>query len=368
MLKELPEFRFIKKVSPDAYERILDYEKILNDTPPNSHPGSRLQTPSLEKMIEGNKKEGETLEDIMKDVDNMFRRRTSNALRKQVRRALSINTKRAASADRQFVHTNMMDDINAFLLSIYEVTTESSSPDDDANILTELLNQIRLCICQVTADLRGEPVDTGTEWFLYQTLVGAWPITADRLKPYMQKAMREAKLRTTWTSNNTAYEDALNEVRSAETSLADARARAANANAAIAPGEQPSVAQAQAAVDKARLDLSRTEVRAPFDGVIANSDRLQLGQAVAPGVGLLSLVRGRDAWIEANFKEKDLARMVPGQAVKIEIDAYPDLGLVRQRGILLRDRHEHGGKREEQRRDAYRLRLRERGRDHQLRP
>ncbi len=123
------------------------------------------------------------------------------------------------------------------------------------------------------------------------------------------------------------YEDALNEVRAAETALADARARAANANAAIAPGEQPSVAQAQAAVDKARLDLKRTEVRAPMDGEIANSERLQVGQAVAPGVGLLSLVHGQNAWIEANFKEKDLAEMAPGQAADIDIDAYPGLDL-----------------------------------------
>jgi membrane fusion protein (multidrug efflux system) len=119
------------------------------------------------------------------------------------------------------------------------------------------------------------------------------------------------------------YDDALNEVRAAETQLADARARAANAAAAIAPGEQPAVAQAQAAVDKARLDLSRTEVRAPIDGVVANADRLQIGQAVTPGVGLLSLVRGTGAWVEANFKEKDLARMLPGQKVHIEVDAYP---------------------------------------------
>jgi membrane fusion protein (multidrug efflux system) len=120
------------------------------------------------------------------------------------------------------------------------------------------------------------------------------------------------------------YEDALNEVKTAQTDLADARARAANANAAIAPGEQPSIAQAQAAVDKARLDLEHTDVRAPFDGVIANADRLQLGQAVAPGLGLLSLVHGKDAWIQANFKEKDLTEMQPGQKVDIEIDAYPD--------------------------------------------
>ena len=119
------------------------------------------------------------------------------------------------------------------------------------------------------------------------------------------------------------YEDALNEVRSAETQLADARARAANANSAIAPGEQPSVAQAQAAVDKARLDLSRTEVRAPMDGTIANADRLQVGQMAAQGLGMLSLVHDQTAWVEANFKEKDVGKMVPGQRATIEIDAYP---------------------------------------------
>ena len=119
------------------------------------------------------------------------------------------------------------------------------------------------------------------------------------------------------------YEDALNEVRSAETQLADARARAANAQSAIAPGEQPSIAQAQAAVDKARLDLSRTEIRAPMDGIVANADRLQVGQMAVTGVGMLSVVRSQQAWIEANFKEKDVGKMIPGQKVKIEIDAYP---------------------------------------------
>jgi membrane fusion protein (multidrug efflux system) len=119
------------------------------------------------------------------------------------------------------------------------------------------------------------------------------------------------------------YEDALNEVRAAETALADARARAANAHAALAPGEQPSIAQAQAAVDKARLDLSRTDVRAPFDGEVANADRLQIGQMAVQGVGMLSVVRSAAAWVEANFKEKDVGKMVPGQKAKIEIDAYP---------------------------------------------
>jgi (1->4)-alpha-D-glucan 1-alpha-D-glucosylmutase len=52
--------------------------------------------------------------------------------------------------------------------------------------------------------------DRNSEYFLYQTLIGAWPIDAERTKQYMQKAMREAKQQTTWTANNKEFEDALN--------------------------------------------------------------------------------------------------------------------------------------------------------------
>src|SRR5205085_164631 len=120
------------------------------------------------------------------------------------------------------------------------------------------------------------------------------------------------------------YEDALNEVRTAETQLADARARAANANAAVAaPGQQPQVAQAQAAVDKARLDLQRTDVRATMDGVIENADKLQVGQMAVLGLGMVSLVHSTAPWVEANFKEKDVGRMVPGARATVKVDAYP---------------------------------------------
>jgi len=120
------------------------------------------------------------------------------------------------------------------------------------------------------------------------------------------------------------YEDALNEVKTAEKDLADAQARAANAHAAIAPGgDQPQIAQAKAAVDKARLDLDRTTVRAPMDGVVENADNLQIGQMAVTGVGMLSLVRSKTAWVEANFKEKEVGRMVPGQKAEVTVDAYP---------------------------------------------
>lgn len=135
-------------------------------------------------------------------------------------------------------------------------------------------------------------------------------------------ARQQALLKRGFTTR-ADYDDAMNEVRTAETELADARARAANASAAIAPGEQPSIAQAKAAIDKARLDLRRTRIYAPMDGVVENADNLQVGQMAVTGVGMLSLVRSSAAWVEANFKERDLGRMLPGQRATIEIDAYP---------------------------------------------
>lgn len=164
-----------------------------------------------------------------------------------------------------------------------------------------------------TAQLRTQAAGTGAD------ITGA----EANLQIKRNALERQRKLLEKGFTTRADYEDALNEVRTAETQLADARARAANAQAAIAPGEQPAVAQAQAAVDKARLDLERTVVRAPMSGEIANADRLQPGTQVISGVGVLSLVHSDSAWVEANFKEKQLAEMRPGQRATIKIDAYP---------------------------------------------
>lgn len=120
------------------------------------------------------------------------------------------------------------------------------------------------------------------------------------------------------------YDDALNEVTEAETQLADAQARSNNASAAIAPGgDQPAIAAAMAAVEKARLDLKHTVVRAPSGGTIAKSDRLLVGQTAIVGIAMVSIVGDHQAWVEANFKEGDLAKMAVGQPAEIKFDAYP---------------------------------------------
>jgi membrane fusion protein (multidrug efflux system) len=91
----------------------------------------------------------------------------------------------------------------------------------------------------------------------------------------------------------------------------------------IAPERHPLVERAQAALDRAQLDLSYTVITAPTDGVAAKVEQLQVGNYIAASAPVFALVSTRDVWIEANFKEVQLARMRPGQAAIVEIDRYP---------------------------------------------
>jgi membrane fusion protein (multidrug efflux system) len=82
-------------------------------------------------------------------------------------------------------------------------------------------------------------------------------------------------------------------------------------------------AELQTALDRAERDLSFTEVRAAFDGVVGNK-AVQPGQYVQTGTRLLALVPLDSAYVEANFKETQLGALKPGQRVTISVDAYSD--------------------------------------------
>ncbi|MTJ83938.1 MAG: HlyD family secretion protein [Telmatospirillum sp.] len=74
--------------------------------------------------------------------------------------------------------------------------------------------------------------------------------------------------------------------------------------------------------ETARLNLGYTELRAPFDGVIGNRSARQ-GSYAPIGAALVSVVPAKGLWVEANFKESQLAHMRPGEPVTVEADALP---------------------------------------------
>lgn len=87
--------------------------------------------------------------------------------------------------------------------------------------------------------------------------------------------------------------------------------------------DHPRIKQALTELEKTRLDLSHTEVRAPTAGVLANLTT-SVGENVLTGAPLMSLIDSNSIWLTANFKETDLTYLRVGQPLSIKVDAYPN--------------------------------------------
>jgi len=83
----------------------------------------------------------------------------------------------------------------------------------------------------------------------------------------------------------------------------------------------PAVLAAKAALDTAALNLTRTVVRAPVDGIVAQR-QVQIGQWVQAGVPVMTIVPISQVYVDANYKEDQLGRVHPGQAVTLTSDLY----------------------------------------------
>jgi membrane fusion protein (multidrug efflux system) len=111
------------------------------------------------------------------------------------------------------------------------------------------------------------------------------------------------------------------EVLSAEAALEAAHQQVKVLDTQIAEA-QADIAQAQSDLRTAALSLGYTEIRSPIDGYIGNR-AVQTGAYVTQGNYLLSVIPAHGLWIDANFKEDQLARMLPGQPVTVSADVSP---------------------------------------------
>jgi membrane fusion protein (multidrug efflux system) len=135
---------------------------------------------------------------------------------------------------------------------------------------------------------------------------------------------RRASLASTGAVSGDELTTARNDLQTAQSGLTQAVNQLASQRALIAghdAAHNPEVLAAEAALDKAKLDLERTVIRAPIDGVVAQNTA-QIGQHVAPGAPLMSVVPVAAAYVNANFKESQLDRVRAGQPVTLTSDLY----------------------------------------------
>jgi membrane fusion protein, multidrug efflux system len=118
-----------------------------------------------------------------------------------------------------------------------------------------------------------------------------------------------------------ADEEARSVARAAEAGLTAARQQLSVLSADIAAA-RADVAQAKADLQTARLNLGYTEICSPIDGYVGNR-AAQVGAYVANGAYLLSVIPAHGLWVDANFKEDQLADMRPGQPATIVADVLP---------------------------------------------
>jgi membrane fusion protein (multidrug efflux system) len=97
------------------------------------------------------------------------------------------------------------------------------------------------------------------------------------------------------------------------------------ANEALVRGStedsDPAVLSAKAKLDDARLDLDRTVIRAPIDGIVTKR-QVQIGQRVAQGTPIMTLVPLDKVYVDANFKERQLRRVKVGMPATVTADLY----------------------------------------------
>jgi membrane fusion protein (multidrug efflux system) len=125
-----------------------------------------------------------------------------------------------------------------------------------------------------------------------------------------------AAARATVTAQRSQFSSSQSTIRQAQQEFSASGASATSADARVAA--------AQAKLEAAELDLGRTEIRAPIDGIVGNKVATP-GQLLSPGQIAMAIVPASKAYVVANFKETQVQHMKRGQHVTLTIDAYPGL-------------------------------------------
>jgi len=162
----------------------------------------------------------------------------------------------------------------------------------------------------------------------YRTQTANVAQAQDNVSYTAKEAKRQQALYAAGVASKQQVDQAAHAAEVARDQLVAARQQQQQAFAALGggSGSNPGVLQARAQLQRAQLNIGYTTVVAPSDGIVARVEQMPLGTYLNASQTAFWLLAGQP-WIEANFKEDQLAHMKVGQPVDIRVDAYPDVHL-----------------------------------------
>ncbi len=211
-----------------------------------------------------------------------------------------------------------------------EVDVHDNEPVRRGQILFRLDDRpFRLAVAAARARLASAKLEVESLKADYQQRIADLGSAESALSYAEGEYRRELRLRKSGIASQSQLDKALLAVNEARQSVAADRQQITGSlaqlggSADIAVDSHPLVEQAQVALDRARLHLSYTIVRAPTDGIVTEVDNLQPGAYLPAASPAFVLVSTREVWVEADFKEDQLGRMRPGDHATVTFDEYP---------------------------------------------
>ena len=282
---------------------------------------------------------------------------TSAYLREEPKRAVDPAARRKLLRKRMFISFGALLALVGLTYGVWwyvnaqgYISTDDAYVDADSAQITPQINgtvsEVR--VSDTTHVTKGQVIlriDPSDAQLAYEQAQASYAQTVRRVEQYFANAAQAAAQVTARSSDVTrASQDYQRRVELgrggfiATEQVTDYRNTYETARADLAAAQQSLVAQqalirgtdvthnpevlvAKAALDTAALNLSRTEIRAPFDGVVAQKN-VQIGQRVQVGQALMSVVPVTSVYVDANFKEGQLTRVRSGQPVTLTSDLY----------------------------------------------
>ena len=189
----------------------------------------------------------------------------------------------------------------------------------------------RIALAKVTANLATVHNELDALRATYQQKQAELAQVNEDIKYYQREFDRLRHLADRKTISENSLDEAEHRLKSAQLHSVSVQHELDKVKASLGtnpdlPTEQhPRYLQVKAQRDQADLDLRRTVIYAPSDGIVSNLN-IDKGDYIKPGNPVFSLV-GSEYYIVANLKETQLVHLQPGQPASVEVDAYPGLTL-----------------------------------------